>query len=154
MHITTFKYNCTALSHSTHSKPHHTSYIAFQPSFRITPPCQTIQHHLFRNHISYLASQHTTIFPMYHSIIPHRITTFHIWHCTWHHTISYIFYTALYFHITATLGWIRHNIPHLALQNIPHHQIPHHTIPHHAMRCMIWWFWNSDVVWCAVRKCG
>ena len=38
LHITTFKYKLhLALSHSTHSKPHHTSHTAFQPSFRITP---------------------------------------------------------------------------------------------------------------------
>ena len=87
-----FKYKLhIPLSHSTHSKPHHTSHAAFQPSFRITPCLilrQTIPHHsVFHNHISHLASQHTTIFHMYHTIIPDRITTFRnaSSDIAWHH---------------------------------------------------------------------
>ena len=76
MHITTFKYKL----HITHSKPHHTSHTAFQPSFHITPCLiwhQTIPHHsVFHNHISHLASRHTNTFPMHPTTIPHRITHF------------------------------------------------------------------------------
>ena len=45
----------------------------------------------------------------------------------------------------ATLGWIRHNIPHLPLQNIPHHT------KFHITPCDTWlWWYYKYVVWCAV----
>ena len=52
-------------------------------------------------------------------------------------------------HITAT-GWIRHNIPHLALQNIPHHTKFHITLCDLVVfnwKCGVMWD-----VWCAVPE--
>ena len=100
------------------------------------------------------AHQHIPHAP-HHSTSHHHISH-HIWHCmTSHlasHHIAHILHCTL-LHITATLGWIRHNIPHLALQNIPHHT-KFHTTLFHIMPCDVWsggielnmWNW-CGMVW-------
>ena len=92
------------------------------------------------SHILYHTSTSIPLCNTIFQIAPYRP------HCTLHCTLL---------HITATLGWIRHNIPHLALQNIPHHTKFHTALFH------IWCYWNTwnvwcgmmwDVVWCAVPE--
>ena len=157
MHITTFKYKWhITLSHSTHSKPHHTSHTAFQPSVRMTPCIiwrQTIPHHsVFHNHISHLA-----VTAHHHSTSQTHFTPRLTLHDITFSISPYRTYSASLFHIIATLGWIRHNIPHLALQNIPHHT-KFHTTLFHITPCDVWsggieicgMMW--DVVWCAVPE--
>ena len=131
MHITTFKYKLhITLSHSTHSKPQHTSHTAFQPSFRITPCLiwrQTIPHHsVFHNHISHLASQHTSTsrntlfhfaipyFKSHHWYRPHYASR-HISHCIPFYITFHITPHFRSHHILATLCIAP---PHLASLNI------------------------------------
>ena len=124
------------LPHPTHSKLHHT-HTAFQSSL----PCLMVSNHstsLTRysghNHISHTASQHhiplTCTTPSFH-IAPHFTP-----HLTLHDiTCSITPYGTFCIapHSTSQPHYIRHNIPHLALQNISHHTKFHTTLwPHHA----------------------
>ena len=95
----------------------------------------------------------------HHSTSHHHISHL-VWHCMTSHSaslhIAHIQRHTL-FHITATLGWIRHNMLHLALQNIPHHTKFHTTLStsRHVMcdqvelKCGVMW---NYVVWCAVPE--
>ena len=136
--------NCTSRYPTAHI-PNHTT--------RITPPCQSnmASNHsisVFHNHFSTSCitahHYHITHVPHRHSTSHHHISQHLAWPCR-HRTL---------FHTTATLGWIRHNIPHLALQNVPHHTAKFHTTLFYITPCdvvntniemcgMMW-----DVVWC------
>ena len=157
MHITTFKYVLhITLSHTTHSKPHHTSHCISTIILHHTAMSNMASNHstslgIPQPHFTSCITAHHHIphVPHHHSTSRHHISHL-IWHCmTSHvasHHIAHIPHCTL-FHITATLGWIRHNIPHLALQNVPYHT-----------SCDVWsqwWYWICEMWWdmvCCARN--
>ena len=153
---------CHCISHLIASLPHFTlhhstsntiSDIPNHTTFHITPFHITGYKPYFTSCITaYYYIHHTT--PSFDIASPHFTP-----HLTLHITFSITPYLANILHrtlysITATLWWIRHNIPHLALQHIPH-QRKFHTTLFHITPCEVWsggielcgMIW--DVVWCA-----
>ena len=122
-----------------HIGPHFTSNRATEPHLGTHSTSNPVKPFL-------IAPYSTTTFRIFtarHHIahVPHHRSTshHHISHLTLHDitcsiTLYRTYSTSITPYSTANLGCTRHNIPHLALQNILHHTKFHITL------CVIWWY--------------